>query len=207
MTVLIGKIDKKQKTVFIGTDACVTSGDVQYEMARGKFIKYPNGMCIALCGSLAVKSLIEHSDIVPEIDILKGVPITSEWIMRVFFPVYSKKLHEHNSTLGLPEDHQVLANLLIAYQDRLWKLGIDGCLIEVGYDIADDYITSGSGREQAKGAMVISSGLDPYQQVVASLKSAATQNTYCGFPVFVTATNSAQIIQFKNFTDGGKVVK
>ena len=76
---------------------------------------------------------------------------------------------------------------LFAYEDQLWVIGQDKSVIEI-----EDYVSIGSGSDQAIGSLLSTEGQDPRQRIVKAIKSSAATDIYVDYPIILTDTETGE---------------
>lgn len=149
MTVVIGYVNKKTKEVIMGADRCVSSNLERYTFSCSKIYQpYENpNFLIGIAGDPRVHQLIKAFLVLPREEELamNNLIIDDNYIVRYIIPKIGGILIEQN----YPDPELNQSSIMIAYKDKVWKIGNGFQLIS----FEDDFLTIGSGQFAARGVL------------------------------------------------------
>ncbi len=153
MTCIVGMIDKKSKTMYMGGDSAGVSGlNVSIRKDAKVFINGP--MLIEYTSSFRMGQLLRYKLKVPEQHLRTS---DYEYMCTVFVDEVRKVLKDSGYTT-VNNNEETGGTFLVGYKGTIYQIGSD---FQVGID-NEDYDTYGCGTYYASGALDILKDLDAF---------------------------------------------
>lgn len=192
MTTIVGIVDEKDGTVWMGSDSQVTSGWVSQEMSSSK-VFILNGrtqLLVGVAGMPRVAQILEHYIETPEH--LQDAISDEKYIVQSIISLMRKALADHGvlETKEGVEDHK--GEFMIGYRGKLYS--VDG-RFSVGH-YADNFEAIGSGREFALAALdtALSEGATPKDAIYQALTTAAKFDLGTGGKLWLSRMDKQGVI-------------
>lgn len=195
MTCIIGYIDKKDDSVWIGADSLGSNGYTKKIIMQHKVFRSEiyNELIIGSTGTFRHIDLLKYSDkLFDEIDIFKNTELNHKYMVNKFIPKVIELFREGFIT---DQNKEKGANFIIGIKDKLFEVQED-------YSVLDHklgFCAVGSGEEVAIGSLLTSKDmkLSVPQKIEKALISA--EEYCCGvqrpFVIINTKTKEEIIIE------------
>lgn len=181
---------KSDDKVYIGSDSQVTKGGTRATLKNPNNYKIWNVRDINHClmahvGAVRDANIVRlMDDLVTDYDVFMD-KIDYEFVVRRIVPSIIAELKR----AGYMKDDQYVEHMessfLFAYKNQLFVINSDGCVLEV-----DDYVSIGSGEDQAIGSLLSTEKLNPKSRIIMAIKASAVSDIYVDYPIILTDTYS-----------------
>ena len=191
---------KENGKVYIGADSQVTKGGTRTTLKNEnnykvwRVIGAPHCL-MAHVGNLRDANVIRlMRDLVTDYNIYRE-HICFDFVVKKVVPDIVEELTRYNLLKDGEKTEVLDSSFLFAYKDQVWVIGQDKSVIEI-----EDYVSIGSGSDQAIGSLLSTEGQDPRQRIVKAIKSSAASDIYVDYPIILTDTENGEfdIITEKN---------
>ena len=191
---------KENGKVYIGADSQVTKGGTRTTLKNEnnykvwRVIGAPHCL-MAHVGNLRDANVIRlMRDLVTDYNIYRE-HICFDFVVKKVVPDIVEELARYNLLKDGEKTEVLDSSFLFAYKDQVWVIGHDKSVIEI-----EDYVSIGSGSDQAIGSLLSTEGQDPRQRIVKAIKSSAASDIYVDYPIILTDTENGEfdIITEKN---------
>lgn len=180
MTAIVGYIENG--VVYLGGDSCSSSGSKVWVRTTPKV--WRAGECVVgVTGIPTTEQLLRHAFEWPTIEADQDPEI---WVAAQFVPALRDLLQRHGQvgrfTTGEIQGGDAMdSNVVIGLRGRLFEV----CAAFQVLEVADGFTATGSGQNEARGALhalqKCAPGLNPGQRVICALEAAARfDNSVCG---------------------------
>ena len=191
---------KENNKVYIGVDSQVTKGGTRTTLKNEnnykvwRVIGAPHCL-MAQAGNLRDANVVRlMRDLVTDYNIYRE-HIGFDFVVKKVVPDIVEELTRYNLLKDGEKTEVLDSSFLFAYKDQVWVIGQDKSVIEI-----EDYVSIGSGSDQAIGSLLSTEGQDPRQRIVKAIKSSAASDIYVDYPIILTDTENGEfdIITEKN---------
>lgn len=193
MTCVVGFVDKKDESVWIGADTfCSTSFYGQNRNINKVFKSKDCGkVLIGICGSCRQADLLEFNPIVNKIDVYENKDINREYIVTKVAPTISN-LFSVNKCEYTSNNEAFGGNFLFGIGDKLYQMQSDYSILET----QDSYMCIGSGAYHADGAMCALKDIEltPVERITKALEAAEHHQINVRRPFTIMNTKTDEII-------------
>ena len=189
---------KENGKVFIGADSQVTRGGTRSTLKNPNNYKIwrVNGVdnCLmAHVGNVRDANVIRvMDDLVTDYNVFRG-HIGFEFIVRSVVPDIINELKKYGYVKDSDHFDGLDSKFLFAYQDMLFLINSDGCVLEI-----DDCVAIGSGECEAIGSLLSTDEENPETRIVKAIKASAASDIYVDYPIILTNTKETE---FKVITE------
>lgn len=191
---------KENGKIYIGADSQVTKGGTRTTLKNEnnykvwRVIGAPNCM-MAHVGMFRDANVVRlMPDLVTDYNIYRE-HISYDFVVKKVVPDIVAELARYNFLKDGEKTDFLESSFLFAYKDQLWVIGQDKSVIEV-----EDYVSIGSGSDQAIGSLLSTEGQGPKERIVKAIKSSAACDIYVDYPIILTDTENGEfeIVTEKN---------
>ena len=193
---------KENGKIYIGADSQVTKGGTRTTLKNPNNYKiWPvigaDNCLMAHVGVLRDANVVRlMTDLVTDYNIYRG-HIGFDFVVKKIVPDIIEELTRFNLLKDGEKTEYLESSFLFAYKDQLWMIHTDKSVIEV-----DDYVSIGSGADQAIGSLLSTEGETPKERIVKAIKSSAASDIYVDYPIILTDTESCEFEIVTEKTEG-----
>jgi len=177
MTCIIGLIDNRTKSSYIGADSLATGGGMKFKEYCEKLFPWGEDYVIAYTGSPRDLQIVRYLSTPPKI----RSKLDIEFVVTKIIPVFRSALIENGSVEKLNEKESIESMLILARGESVF-------VMEDNYQIGicKDYVAHGSGREFALGSLYTTrKEKDPIKRILTALKAAAEHSDSVSGPFMI----------------------
>lgn len=186
---------KKDGKVYLGADSQVTKGGTRQTLKNPNNykiwkVKGTDHCLMAHVGTVRDANVVRiMDDVVDELAAFHE-EINYEYVVRDVVPHI---LHQLRSFGFLAKEEGrafsgMDSEFLFAYEDKLFHINSDGCVIEI-----DDSVAIGSGALEAIGSILSTSNAEkPGSRIVKAIKASAANDIYVDYPIILTNTETTE---------------
>lgn len=182
---------KKGGHIYMGCDSQVTSGRTCTTLRNPNNFKiwHVPGAESCLMGSVgdfrdACVVRTTH-DLVTDYDIYHD-RICFDFVVNKLVPAVINRLKEANYLKKDGVFECMSSCFLFAFANQLYAISNDGSVLEV-----EDYISIGSGKNEAVGNLLSSEREDPCVRIIKAIKASAATDIYVDYPIILADTKSS----------------
>lgn len=183
---------KEDGKIYLGADSQCTSGGTRRSLSNPNNYKIwkvknaPN--CImGHVGNVRDANVIKIiPNMVDELTILKN-QVDFEYMVSDVVPHIIYQLERRNYIKKEPVFDGLDSSFVFAYEDKHFYISGDASVIEI-----DDCIALGSGKSQATGSLLCTSGEKPFDRIIKAIKASAANDIYVDYPIILTDTESCE---------------
>ena len=192
---------KTNGRVYLGADSQVTKGGTRQSLKNPNnykiwHVRGSQNCMMAHVGDIREANIARLIDgLVDDYDMYKN-NIDYEFVVKVVVPTLVKELRKVGYIKDEPYFEGFNSSFLFAYQDQLFSISGDGCVIEI-----EDFVSIGSGYCEATGSLLTSEGESPERRIVKAIKASAASDIYVDYPIILTNTKDEQ---FKIVTENNE---
>lgn len=196
MTCVVGFLENKTDTVWIGADSFCSTTFHGYERRINKVFKSKDcdKVLIGICGSCRQSDLLEFNPIINKLDVYENKNIDREYMVTKVVPTISDLFYK-NKCEYISNSEATGGTFLFGVDNKLYKMQEDYSIEET----YNDYMCIGSGSYHADGAMCALRDveLSPVERITKALESAEHHqvNVKRPFVIMNTKTNDVVVIE------------
>ena len=196
MTCIIGYLDKKNDTVYIGGDSMGSNGYTQGIYLNGKVFHNETipDVIMGVCGSYRNMDLLRYSKcLFPEIDFYKNPEINHQYMVNTFIPSVISLFQNNNPSAS---ETNRGCEFIIGVKNKLFIIQSDYSVLEPQNGIA----TIGSGEETSYGSMYTTTkhypDIHPVDHIKYALKAKKTKSMGVHKPfIIINTKNKDEVIK------------
>lgn len=165
MTCIVGLVANKH--IYLGGDSLASTGSLSQTMVESKVFRVGENCIMGYSGTVRMCNLLRHKLELPEHPIDMS---TEKYLTTLFVDALRTLLKDAGLAAKTNEQEATTGSILIAYRERLFKVGYDYCVMEA----SDGFDSIGSGDEIALGVMHATRHLDlqPQERIRLALEAA-----------------------------------
>ena len=192
MTCVIGYLDKKNNTAYLGGDSLGSNGYSKILCNQRKVFhsKDTKNLIIGLSGSFNFQAL-EYEKLLDETALPKN-EITKEYLITKFVPNLKTIVNKYNANSTKDNLNSMKGSLLFGYKDKLFNIQCDYSLLEStnGFDAI------GSGAEVAMGSLLTSCDMDIsiINKITKALEAAEKHAVGVQRPFYIINTSTDDVV-------------
>lgn len=178
MTCIIGYIDAKEKTTWMGCDSLGSNGYTKAVEGQAKAFHHSvfKNVVMGSTGTFRHIGLLKYSDnLFPEVDWYKGTEINHKYMVKTFIP---NLINLFQNNIPRYSETNRGGNFLLGVNGKLFEIQADYSVLEP----ASGFAAVGCGEDVAIGSLVTTTNhfktLTPQEHIKYALESA--ENTCCG---------------------------
>ena len=183
---------KKDEKIYVGADSQVTRGGTRRTLNNPNNykiwkVKGVDNCLMAHVGNVRDSNVVRLIDgLITDYDVYRG-NIDYEYVVKSIVPDIVNALKRS----GFLKDEAYLEHMdscfLFAYQNQLYMINTDGCVIEI-----DDYVAIGSGSDQAIGSLLSTESEKPDLRIIKAIKASAASDIYVDYPIVLSDTKTTE---------------
>lgn len=193
---------KENGKIYIGADSQVTKGGTRTTLKNEnnykvwRVIGAPHCL-MAHVGNLRDANVVRlMDDLVTDYNIYRE-HIGFDFVVKKVVPDIIEELNHYGLLKDGKNAEYLESSFLFAYKDQLWMISQDKSVIEV-----EDYVSIGSGADQAIGSLLSTEGQNPKERIVKAIKSSAATDIYVDYPIILVDTENGEFEIVTEKTEG-----
>lgn len=193
---------KENGKIYIGADSQVTKGGTRTTLKNEnnykvwRVIGAPHCL-MAHVGNLRDANVVRlMDDLVTDYNIYRE-HIGFDFVVKKVVPDIIEELSHYGLLKDGKNAEYLESSFLFAYKDQLWMISQDKSVIEV-----EDYVSIGSGADQAIGSLLSTEGQNPKERIVKAIKSSAATDIYVDYPIILVDTENGEFEIVTEKTEG-----
>lgn len=189
---------KKGGHIYMGCDSQVTTGRTCMTLRNPNNFKIwrvpgAESCLMGSVGDFRDACVIRTSrDLVSDYDIYRD-HICYDFVVNEIVPAVINRLKEANYLKKEGVFECMNSCFLFAHGNQLFSIHNDGSVLEI-----EDYISIGSGKNEAAGNLLSSEREDPYVRIIKAIKASAATDIYVDYPIILSDTKG---VDFHVITD------
>lgn len=193
MTCIVGVVDKKTKTTYIGGDSLGSNDNFKIVRKDRKVFKLKNSknVCVGFTSSFRMGDILRYdSELSTPEENLTHETVVTKFVPRII-KVFSENGYQQTNS-GVIKG----GTFLIAQEDRLYNIGSD---YQVG-ESDDLYDACGCGDIAALSSLHTTEkmNMSPIDRIRLALQSATKINPKVGPPFYIINTKDDKVVKFTN---------
>ena len=197
---------KKEDKIYIGSDSQVTRGGTRRTLNNPNNYKIwkvrgVDNCLMAHVGNVRDANVIRLIDgLVTDYDAYKN-NVDYEYVVKSIVPDIVNALKARGFVKDEPYLDHMDSCFLFAFQNQLYMINTDGCVIEI-----DDYVAIGSGSDQAIGSLLSTEDEPSKTRIIKAIKASAASDIYVDYPIILSDTKDTEF-EVINETNETKYLK
>ena len=177
--------------VYMGADSQVTKGGTRITLKNPNNykiwkVKGVDNCLMAHVGNVREATVVRvMDDLISDYELYRG-NIDFEFVVKKVVPRIVNELRDYDY-LDSGVFNQMDSRFLFAYEDKLYLINSDGCVLEI-----DDCTVIGSGECEAVGSLLSTDTENPETRIVKAIKASAASDIYVDYPIVMTDTESTE---------------